>query len=583
MEKFTPEQYFANPEEFLREISSLGHQIPLMSHIDVDTSKLADCFLVRFRGMIQDMMDPELYLEKYQITNGAETRIQNGKYRDTLVLKAGEKVNYDAEDNVHGERRSVFVVSVPGVNSWVHEVEKSVYGITKNGEILQETSVETISNGVKRPLNEDEEVMETDEEPPVKKIESESNVTEQKAPNSLLSAEYLLNSPLPDRPSKACIVKFYEDFDSLTLNSVVDVIGFLAVDPALDGTFDEGDGFIDETERQATNPPPSLIPRLHAVKVTKLTHINPYFDLGSQEESKPEEVYKDLRLALSQCLFEDVIAADYLIAHLISTVHTRNNIHALGKLSLNISNIPSQVLPEFTTALYEIIEMLVPASHYFPMTLENMNTCQFVPKKDYKTNKLTSGILQLAPHTHLVLDETRLQVGKLEAAGVDALKSIADLINAQRLKYNFQFYEIEFDTDVPVLILSEGKSMLPNDCHIPLKPQADLAIIKETFVAVKHFLAPRLPAMRKFLTKQRKAEFDVKPEDTEMIQNAFVEMRRDNEKVTADDLHSLLVLSRLMALSRGHGVMSKEIWDATMALEAERKERVAQLPSRRRI
>lgn len=544
--------------------------------------------MVRFRGMIQDMMDPELYLEKYEVSHEAGSRIQNGKYRDTLMLKAGEKVNYDADNNVHGERRSVFVISVPGVNDWVHEIERTVYKITNENGKLEE--METAGVGNKRSLeNEDQEVMETDDQPPVKKVESPPEdvaKTNGNTGTSVLSAEYLLNSPLPDRPSKACIIKIYENFDSLTLNTLVDVVGFLSVDPALDGTYDEGDGFIEESERQATNPPPSLIPRLHAISVKKLPHINPYFDLsehGIIEEQRAEEAFKDLRLALSQCLFEDTIAADYLIAHLISTVHTRNNIHALGKLSMNISNIPTQVLPDFTTSFYEIIEMLLPASHYFPMTLENMNTCQFVPKKDYKTNKLTSGILQLAPHTHLVLDETRLKVGKLEAAGVDALKNIADLINAQRLKYNFQFYEIEFEADVPVMILSEGKSMLPNDCHIPLKPAADLSIMKETFVAVKHFLAPKLASIRKYLTAQRKAEFTVNPEDTEMIQNDFVEMRKANEKMTADDLHSLLVLSRLMGLARGTGVMNKEIWNDTIALETERKERVLQLGTRRRI
>lgn len=532
------------------------------------------------------MMDPEMYLEKYEVVHESGSRVQNGKYRDTLVLKTGEKVNYDADGNVHGERRSVFVISVPGVNDWVNEIERTVYKISNDsGSVTREEQTEGPASN-KRSLDNDEEVMETDEQPPLKKIESPPKIGSEENGNGtgILSAEYLLNSPIPDRPSKACIIKIYQDFDSLALNTLVDVIGFLSVDPALDATFDEGDGFIEESERQATNPPPSLIPRLHAISVKKLDHINPHFELTAQitEEQKPEEVFKDIRLALSQCLFEDTIAADYLIAHLISTIHTRSSIHALGKLSINISNIPSQVLPHFTASLYEIIEMLMPASHYFPMTLENLNTnTQFVPKKDYKTNKLTSGILQLAPHTHLILDETRLQVGKLEATGVDALKSIADLINAQRLKYNFQFYEIEFDTDVPVMILSEGKSMLPNDCQIPLKPATELALMKETFAAVKHFMSTRLGPMRKYLTSQRKAEFTVNPEDTDMIQNDFVEMRRLNDKITADDLHSLLVLSRLMGLARGQGVMSKEIWNATIALESERKERVSQMTRRR--
>lgn len=199
----------------------------------------------------------------------------------------------------------------------------------------------------------------------------------------------------------------------------------------------------------------------------------------------------------------------------------------------------------------------------------------FFCRKDYKTSKLTSGLLQLAPHTHLVLDETRLQVGKLEAAGVEAVKSIAYLINSQRVKYNFQYYELEFDSDVPIMVLSEGKSMLPNDCHIPLKPAIDsLKLMKETFVAVKHFLQPKLNSIRKYLTYQRKASFNVSAEDPDMIQNDFVNMRRDDDNISSEYLHSLLVLSRLVGLSRGKSDMSKEIWDYTKNIENERRERI---------
>lgn len=134
--------------------------------------------MVRFRGMIQDMMDPELYLEKYEVTHETGSRMQNGKYRDTLVLKGGEKVNYDADANVHGERRSVFVISVPGVNNWVQEIERTVYGVNhENDSVLREMEkMENPGTGSKRSLdNEGEEVMETDGNgPPVKKFETGS-------------------------------------------------------------------------------------------------------------------------------------------------------------------------------------------------------------------------------------------------------------------------------------------------------------------------------------------------------------------------------------------------------------------------
>jgi hypothetical protein len=56
-------------------------------------------------------------------------------------------------------------------------------------------------------------------------------------------------------------------------------------------------------------------------------------------------------------------------------------------------------------------------SHYLPMTLDNMNKGKFVPCKDYSTNRLKSGILQLSAQTHLVIDETALTAGQLDVNG----------------------------------------------------------------------------------------------------------------------------------------------------------------------
>ena len=51
------------------------------------------------------------------------------------------------------------------------------------------------------------------------------------------------------------------------------------------------------------------------------------------------------------------------------------------------------------------------------MTLQNMNGRRFVPFKDYSANRLMSGLLQLSERTHLVLDETAMEAGQLDATG----------------------------------------------------------------------------------------------------------------------------------------------------------------------
>lgn len=48
----------------------------------------ADMQLVRFRGLVQNMLDPEIYLESYQTKTDAETlTLRKGKFRDNLKLE----------------------------------------------------------------------------------------------------------------------------------------------------------------------------------------------------------------------------------------------------------------------------------------------------------------------------------------------------------------------------------------------------------------------------------------------------------------------------------------------------------------
>lgn len=65
-------------------------------------------------------------------------------------------------------------------------------------------------------------------------------------------------------------------------------------------------------------------------------------------------------------------------------------------------------------------------------------------------------------NTHLVLDETKLKSGKLNASGVAAVNALANVVQSQIVRYDFGFNIIqEVNCDIPFLICSEGKSMLP--------------------------------------------------------------------------------------------------------------------------
>jgi hypothetical protein len=251
----------------------------------------------------------------------------------------------------------------------------------------------------------------------------------------------------------------YDNVDR-QINTVVEVIGFLSTIPKRAPEAMETDnGF---GEDLSANLPPVQI---HAITMKELPHNNPLLldQVTSDEQSSPVEIQKDLLKILTQFMFGDEVAAHYVLLHLLSNVYGRVAGEILGKFSINLTfqAVPKELLVEHIKKFYNFIELLVPDSSYLPLTIENFNTKTFVPKKDYKTNRLQPGLLQLPKHTHLVLDETKLDCGKLEAAGCLAVADLSELIKSQQINYDFQFYKIPFQTNIPVMILSEGKSLLP--------------------------------------------------------------------------------------------------------------------------
>ncbi|NP_001140196.1 uncharacterized protein LOC100286771 [Bombyx mori] len=152
------------------------------------------------------------------------------------------------------------------------------------------------------------------------------------------------------------------------------------------------------------------------------------------------------------------------------------------------------------------------------------------------------------------------------------------MIMTQKVEYDFKYYKMEFDSDISVLILSEGKSLLPSDYHVPLKPEeSSLEIFDAIVEAATYYLKEDLMNMiRAYLTNLKLVKYSI-TEDLQFVENDFIDMRSKSSSdnpVTADDLHRLLVLARLVSLSRGHDTLSKECWDITKAMETERLHRV---------
>ena len=83
-----------------------------------------------------------------------------------------------------------------------------------------------------------------------------------------------------------------------------------------------------------------------------------------------------------------------------------------------------------------------------PLSLSVMNSWKFSPRKDYSANRLVAGALQLAAGTHLLVDETALEPGRLSEVGVRNLAALGHVVQRQTVEYDFQFHTTEFECDL---------------------------------------------------------------------------------------------------------------------------------------
>lgn len=143
---------------------------------------------------------------------------------------------------------------------------------------------------------------------------------------TIVSVDHILNLPLPGSSGKVCHLKIYKDSENLKLNDLCEFLGFLSLDPVLSHeSYHNGGEFDNPIEIQTHNPPPALVPRIHCITWRKLTHSNPL--VGNQKFSSEKMKYLkgELLVVLTQILFGDRLAAEYLLYHLISSVYVLFN------------------------------------------------------------------------------------------------------------------------------------------------------------------------------------------------------------------------------------------------------------------
>ncbi|KAL5732986.1 hypothetical protein ACOSQ2_032678 [Xanthoceras sorbifolium] len=520
--------------------------------------------LVRFRGMIQDMLGNEFYVGAYK--DGAVWR--TNKFMDFSQVPMGS-----SPDMQVWERRLLYCVPVPGQNSWTESLSE----VSPN-RCMDSTSQQR----EKRPRMDDDasdhmELVSDDEgrsSSGVKKLRGEEHASpSSQSKDFLIEGISSSTSKMPDvdRNSLPCLVKIYDCPESeLKLNDIFEFVGVFTLNSEVTLDKEDNTELSDSLfEDELISFPANKVPRLHCVIHRKL-EVHDFLHSSPMIEPKPHlvrEIRESLLGHLTGILGNDAIAAQFMLLHLLSKVHARVDNVAVGKLSLNLTCLSKESVSVFGNRLSHAVKTLLPFTCFIPLSVEYLNTASLAPKKDYQTNRLTPGVLQLAEGSHLIIDETQLEAGTLNSTGVENARLLKNLMEFQKVEYDFQYYKMEMTADVQLLIFSEGKSnIVPADVVIPFQPSSAGSIDAVAEEA--------LEAWRWYLTTVRSLPHSIETEMQKVVENDLVAARQADRSLGSQDFSRWLTMGRLVSASYGETALSLEHWQMVKELERLRMERL---------
>ncbi|KAG0036963.1 hypothetical protein BGZ82_003384 [Podila clonocystis] len=484
-------------------------KIPLLDSKSVDRLSLHS--LVRFRCMVQDT---ELSQEVALFASASSTKPDENKAH-------GSDPNQDLMDL----RNSYYCVSIPGETEWVKKYERKA-----------NVDLEAAVQGLK-----------------LENSQESSNVLPERF-------------PFAGQDHFAAVVKTHNSDVSIGVTDMVEVIGVLgASDKVM-----TGDGF--EIHDESDGP---RIPTVHAILMRKVEdHGHPELDVDgfpSKDDVKRVTkealaIRKELIDYITSALKGDTLAAELVLLHYLARVHSRPSGTVLGKFSLNLKESRSGS-PVFEDLL-RVTKNLLPKVHALPLTLKNLNDEFYFPRGD---EQLSSGVLQVTRGTTLIMDETALEEGTLMEKGLKNLKAISNVSLSQTLGYVFPFSNIDFQTDISLLIVSLGNSLVPVDCAITLKPEESPSICAPP-------TEEQLRSYRKFISVLRLTEYKFSEVMAKEIESEFMEQRKaataaGTALMTPNELAFDISLARLVALSCGEQCLTKASWDQAVALSKQVKAR----------
>jgi hypothetical protein len=390
--------------------------------------------------------------------------------------------------------------------------------------------------------------------------------------------------PRPEEGTSA-LLKIYDEqlAESLHVAQVVDVLGVLDVAtlPAADWTHmgSRSTGSGDNSEA----PTPTFT-TLHVIAFKE----SPTYKAASTDAKARDSI---VDMLASQTLGGDKLAAEYILLAMLARIHTRTAAHALGGLTVNLSSFLSRTAGNSADSLLiQALRSLLPLVAEQSLDLNHLNapSTRFAPKSEADERGLLAGRLQLIKGTLLFIDESTMNEGQLKDNGIANVRALSDLLTTHKLAYAFPFSSHEMDTDLPCVVISQGKSFLPIDVQIPLQADEGASLYGQLGKVDEE----QLRSLRRYLSStaydaSSATGFSIPSQVSERIQDDFVDTRKANQASTPiaklmdtqEDLARLIQIARLVCLSKGRQALEWDDWQAAKYLEEQRQIRLTASPA----
>eukprot|EP00775_Hariotina_reticulata_P001403 gene1403-1746_t len=450
-------------------------QVPVLT-FDNAESLPADS-LVRFRGMIIDMFNPEFFVGTYQLPDGT--------WEPAALFTDTTPDNMDAAINTRiMERRPLLLTPVPHEQPWAtaawtgHPMQPETPRYSDRPKRIREASLEAHTAATKHHTASepnaqahkaarvagsdvvDAPFKEIDAIP--SKLQQDQDQFKRQQPQQEQVPDELQQEEHSSYQPGDCIVQVYEDADKFRLHDVVEVLGVLSVVPGFAALH------LQQQEQQQQR---------RRAEAAGGDAIQAAADAGGAGRGGAAMADDVMDVDGGWWQHEEAAALPPT-----SQVVNRDAGGAPGLVPLSLTHVPgrgdagraSQLVP----GLAAVLSCLLPRVALLPLTLTVLNASRWYPQQSAETSRLLRGRLQLPEGTLLLLDETEMAAGQLGDTGVKNLQAVQQVLTHQKLPCGCQVYTQDLPVNLPAVVLSTGRSILRDSLavQLPLQPQPVMTV-----------------------------------------------------------------------------------------------------------